>query len=77
MSATRKTVLIMGSAIVALLVAVLVVAVLILNSLNAPSGEDRFWACMAEKGFGEHETIPPDKSYDDLSAAGAECEEVR
>lgn len=36
---------------VALLVAVLIVGVMILNSVNAPSTEDRQAACMEEQGY--------------------------
>lgn len=48
----KRTVILIGSAVVALLVAAVVIGILILNSLNAPqTEEERVAACMEEQGY--------------------------
>lgn len=48
----KRTVIIIGSAVAALLVAAVVIGILILNALNNPqTEEERVAACMEQQGY--------------------------
>jgi len=47
----NRTIVIVGATVAALLAALLVVLVLILNSMNAPTEEERVAACMDAHGY--------------------------
>ncbi|KQR43443.1 hypothetical protein ASF87_16770 [Microbacterium sp. Leaf161] len=51
MTKQTKIVVAVGAAMGVLLAAVLVVGILILNSVNTPTEEERVAACMAERGY--------------------------
>lgn len=58
MSATRnRTVLLVGGVLAALLVAVLVVGVIILNEISQQAEADAYRACMATMGVGPSGTV--------------------
>lgn len=71
----NRTIVIVGGAVAVLLAAVLVVGILILSSMNAPTDEERVAACMESHGY------PLDKPAEDVEgftlegmrAAAAEC----
>jgi len=56
----NRTIVIVGSTIAVLLAALVVVGVLILNSMNAPTEEERVAACMEAHGY------PLEKTADEI-----------
>lgn len=56
----NRTIIIVGATIAVLLAALIVVGILILNSVNAPSDDERVAACMEAHGY------PLDKTADEI-----------
>lgn len=76
----KRLVIIFGSVIAALLIAVVVVGVVLLNTIQAEADEAAYQACMARQGF-PHDAPPPvitdddemDTYIDAIMAAAERC----
>ncbi|MFS6529697.1 hypothetical protein V8Z69_07465 [Microbacterium aurugineum] len=70
----NRGVIVIGSVVAVLLVAVAIIGVLILNSINNPmTEEERIAACMEEKGYALDETPNDDFTWEGLREASAAC----
>ena len=77
----KRLILVVGGALAALLVAILIVGALILARMNADTAQQNYEACMARYGFSAD--APPDTGGDDrawmdaIAAAGEKCDHLR